>query len=111
MNKMVKYVGLDVHKDSITIAIANQGRSGLHGPHDLRDLLPHSGGGVADTSVTAPGQQRFPRIGVDAKPIDSEVKAEGWPVLFQGLDDGGGGPGIQGLREPRELGYDIAGKD
>lgn len=28
MNKIVKYVGLDVHKDSITIAIANDGRDG-----------------------------------------------------------------------------------
>jgi transposase len=28
MNKIVKYVGLDVHKDSITIAIANEGRNG-----------------------------------------------------------------------------------
>ncbi len=28
MNKIIKYVGLDVHKDSITIAIANDGRDG-----------------------------------------------------------------------------------
>jgi transposase len=28
MNKIVKYVGLDVHKDSISIAIANEGREG-----------------------------------------------------------------------------------
>ena len=27
MNKIVKYVGLDVHKDSIAIAIAGQGRN------------------------------------------------------------------------------------
>ena len=28
MKKIVKYVGLDVHKDSITIAIADEGRDG-----------------------------------------------------------------------------------
>lgn len=28
MNKIVKYVGMDVHKDSITIAIADEGRDG-----------------------------------------------------------------------------------
>ena len=28
MNKTIKYVSLDVHKDSITIAIADEGREG-----------------------------------------------------------------------------------
>ena len=28
MKKIVKYVGLDVHKDSITIAVADDGRDG-----------------------------------------------------------------------------------
>lgn len=43
MKKIVKYVGLDVHKDSITIAVADQGRDGevrVYGkiPNDLNQI-------------------------------------------------------------------------